>query len=769
MRRPKGAPAVLPGRDGRLEPITGDCPGEEPGQTADCKGWKRFVDSAVQGNDPGAPDAGHGVAGSRPTTPESQAGGLRKYLGMRWGSRRAEVRPSAGKAVADSDGTAPKQRTDLRLALPAVSVWAASLAGLWLRPVELAGLCSALIILAGLLLRPAGKRGTNAAPPSRVSPTSRGSTHREGKTWRKPADRGLQTRQKTADRGLPTRRDPAGRSLQATVAVACLLAAAAAGHSAAGSVQRHVGPLAEAVASGQSVVAVVEVAGTPRALAPQGQAGQAPRWSVPVRIKDLSTQGAVLRTTAELIVIGGGRWGTVLPGQRVRVAGKLRPADPGRKEAGLLAASTEPATNIGPTVLHSGASSLREQFVSASAFLPHDARGLLPGMVTGDTGALDAGLAAAMKRVGMTHLTAVSGANCALVIGGLLLVCRRLRVPRAPAAVLALAGLGAFVLLVGPDPSVLRAGLMGAVGVAALAAGRPGRGLSLLSLTVITLLLIDPALGGTVGFLLSVTATLGIIALGRRIISWAPIWVPRWAAAGVAVPLSAQLLCGPVIVVLQPQFSTYSLLANILAAPLVVPVTLLGTAAVPLLVVLPWAAGVLIALAGIFSAGVAAIARFSAGLPGAALPWPEGFIGVLTMLVLSVLTFSATWAMVRPQKLFAVALAAHGRTVLLLEVLEVRGPGTFWERRRPPLAPRRNRYPAWRRRQDVAGWDTPQNFPEGNPDARCAETCNPFAGIESCHLAGCRTGRRCPGDRAGGVHRHQGHGQDTGPGPRFRT
>ena len=72
---------------------------------------------------------------------------------------------------------------------------------------------------------------------------------------------------------------------------------------------------------------------------------------------------------------------------------------------------------------------------------------------------------------------------------------------------------------------------------------------------------------------------LGIIVLGRRIMDWIPPAVPRWAAAGIAVPLSAHLLCGPVVVVLQPQFATYSLLANMLVAPLVAPVTILGTAA----------------------------------------------------------------------------------------------------------------------------------------------------------------------------------------------
>jgi competence protein ComEC len=152
--------------------------------------------------------------------------------------------------------------------------------------------------------------------------------------------------------------------------------------------------------------------------------------------------------------------------------------------------------------------------------------------------------------------------------------------------------------------------------------------------------------------------------------AWTPAWMPRWAAAAVAVPLSAQLLCGPVTVVLQPQFSTYSLLANVLAAPLVAPVTLLGTAAVPLVVLVPWAGTVLIAVAGTFSAGVAATARFAAHLPGAALPWPEGVPGLLTMLFLSVLTFGAVWAATRPHRLLGMVIAAHGHTIALIGLLE---------------------------------------------------------------------------------------------------
>ncbi|MGX1160894.1 competence protein ComEC [Arthrobacter sp. SLBN-100] len=615
--------------------------------------WSRYVESAVRGyaapaegaRRPGTgegPDVAEGAGAQERTaargrglrTPSGRRG-LNEALRNYWATQSARFTAGNTKAAqeADSGGDeAPRRRTDVRLALPAACVWGAAVAGLWLHPMALAGLCCVLLVLAAVLLRRAWKA-------RRLSVTG-------------------------------SRRKPARRSFLTTMAVALLLAATAAAHSAVASTQRHEGPLAAAISSGKSVVAVVEVAGAPRALNPPNQAGTPARWSVAVWTRDVSTGGVLLRTRAQLLVTGGGAWGTVVPGQLVRAAGKLRPADPGREEAGMLTASSGPGKATGSPVLQESAKELRERFVAAVAFLAPDPRGLLPGMVTGDTSALDEGLETAMKSVGMTHLTAVSGANCSLVLGALLLACRRFHLPRVPAAALAVAGLGLFVLLVGPDASVLRAALMGAVAVASLAGGRTGRGLSFLCLAVIGLLLADPGLGSSFGFLLSVLATLGIIVLGRRIVDWTPRFVPRWAAAAVAVPLSAQLLCGPVTVVLQPQFSTYSLLANVMASPLVAPVTLLGTAAVPLVVLVPWAATVLIAVAGTFSAGVAATARFAAQLPGAVLPWPEGVAGVLTMLFLSLLTFGAVWAAARPHRLLRPVMAAHLHTVALIGLLE---------------------------------------------------------------------------------------------------
>jgi competence protein ComEC len=254
------------------------------------------------------------------------------------------------------------------------------------------------------------------------------------------------------------------------------------------------------------------------------------------------------------------------------------------------------------------------------------------------------------------------------VLGALLLLAARsLRLPRVSAAGLALAGLGLFVLLVGPDASVLRAALMGSIALASLAGGRTGRGLSFLCLAVIGLLLFDPGLGTSFGFLLSVLATLGIIVLGQRMVDLAPAIVPRWVAAAFAVPLSAQLLCGPVVVLLQPQFSTYSLVANVVAAPLVAPVTLLGTAAVPLVVLVPWAGTVLNAVAGTFCGGVAGTARLMAGLPGASLPWPEGGFGLATMAALSGLTLAIVLLALHPRAAADLVLGLHSRIERVLE------------------------------------------------------------------------------------------------------
>lgn len=597
--------------------------------------WHRYVEAAVN-------PEGTGRASARPSSGRDDPANTDRPDTRRW-----TTLPAPGKAAAGHRGAAgghglrekvrqrlvpdePKtdaadqlrRRVDVRLAPAALLVWAATVAGHWLTPIGLLAVCWGSAVGAGilllLLLRRRGARGRSR------------------------------------------------RSFLMTVAAAMVLAGAAAAHSAVSAAQRHDGPVAGAIAAHASVVAAVEISGAPRALKTPGGSALAERWAVAATVKSLNTGGRLLRAEAAIVIVGGQDWEHVVLGQLVRATGKLRSPDPGDVEAGVLTASSPPLTLEAAAAWQEQPAALGRQFAAAAGWLDADARGLLPGMVTGDTSGLDEQLEAAMKTVGLTHLTAVSGANCSLILGALLLAARSLRLARLPAAACALAGLGMFVLMVGPDASVLRASLMGGIALASLAGGRAGRGLSFLCLAVIALLLCDPALGTSFGFLLSVLATLGIIVLGRRIMEWIPPAVPRWAAAGIAVPLSAQLLCGPVIVVLQPQFATYSLLANMLVAPLVAPVTILGTAAVPLVPVLPWLATALIGVAGLFAAGVAWVARCMAGLPGAAPPWPEGPFGLLTMVLFSVLTALAVWAAAHPARTIRLVLAAHFKTACVL-------------------------------------------------------------------------------------------------------
>ncbi len=523
-----------------------------------------------------------------------------------------------------------RRRTDLRLVPAALLVWGTAAAGTRLDPAGLAGLCGALAATAaGLMLGPCFRPRT-----------------------------------------------PAPRSFRATLVLALLLSAVAGAHSAVASAQRNDGAVAEAVSSHAAVVAEIEVAGEPRRLADPGRPVPSERWAVPATLRVLVFDGRRVDARAQLLVLGGGGWGSAAPGQRLRTTGTLRAAGAGEAEAGLLSASAAPVWLESAPGRDRSPAGLRKAFTAAAAGLPGDARGLLPGMVTGDTGALDPQLGEAMKAVGMTHLTAVSGANCSLVLGVLLLAARSLRLPRAAATGVAFTGLGWFVLMVGPDASVLRAALMGTIGLAALALGRGGHGLSLLCLASIGLLLADPALAGDYGFVLSVLATLGIVVAGRPLMRWLPDVVPRWAAAGFAVPLAAQLFCGPVIILLQAQFSSYALPANLAAAALVPPVTLLGTAAVPLVPVFPALAALPIAIAGAFAAAVAAVARWFASLPGAALPWPEGPMGAATMAMLSGLCLTVLWLAGHPVTAVRSIAKIHGWTAALLAGILDRNPSS---------------------------------------------------------------------------------------------
>ena len=286
-----------------------------------------------------------------------------------------------------------------------------------------------------------------------------------------------------------------------------------------------------------------------------------------------------------------------------------------------------------PLPLLGATDSLRERFLALSAQRPGDAGGLLPGLAIGDTSELDPGLEQAMRITSLSHLVAVSGANCAIVVGLVVALVRLFRGGpwlRVAAGLIALFG---FVVLVTPEPSILRAALMASIVMVSLALERPIRGIPALSATVLALLALDPWLSTSFAFVLSVAATAGILCVTGPLSRMLSRALPSPLALGLALPLAAQLACMPILILLSPTIATWGVIANALAAPAAPIATIVGMLACVMTPVMPFVADVLIGIAYLPAAYIAGVGRVLSEWPGASVPWPSGWLGALCLAV----------------------------------------------------------------------------------------------------------------------------------------
>jgi ComEC/Rec2-related protein len=396
------------------------------------------------------------------------------------------------------------------------------------------------------------------------------------------------------------------------------------------------GPVGKAVDSGSTFTAILRISGEPTSLGPGKFGGE--RFLMEADIVGGFLHGSEFVAQTPVAVLGDDAWSGIGMGDTVEVMGSAKPSDRIGRATALFLPATAPTVEEAQGWL-AYTKSLRVGFRDLARGDARDG-GLLPGMALGDRTGLDTGLEEAMRTTGLTHLTAVSGANCSYVIAFAFLGLRMARLSRLPAAAGAVLALVGFVLLVRPEPSVLRAAVMGAVGVAAVLSGRGKVSLTLLLLSIIVLLAVDPWLSVSFAFMLSVAATLGLVTVGPLVVESLEGLLPRFAAQLLAIPLTAQLFCAPILVVLQPSLPVYSLPANVLAAPVVPAITLLGMLAVLALIVAPVLAQPLIGAAQWGTRWVAGIADTLAAAPAASLPWLSGPPGVIACLTASVLVLT---------------------------------------------------------------------------------------------------------------------------------
>ena len=329
-------------------------------------------------------------------------------------------------------------------------------------------------------------------------------------------------------------------------------------------------------------------------------------------------------------------------GSRIRAVGRISPdVKVGEHIAAVrLDGPIEVLDEPGP--VNAIANSLRSGLLTAVRAQPPDAAALIAGLSVGDESAQSPQLADDMRASGLSHLTAVSGGNVAIVIVLVIAIASTLRLGRRLRYVLvALAVLG-FVVLVRPQPSVLRAAVMGFVVVLGLFAGRPSRGTSALAVAVISLVLISPGLAVSYGFALSTLATAGLLFLAPLVVRrmrahrwWGRVPLPLVLA--IAATLAAQLATLPIIALMGTGVGSSSIVANLLAAPFVAPVTIGGLAIAAISLVLPVLAALLANLVAIPALAIAWIAHRGATWP--VLPLPTGVLGA----VCCVAVMAAIW------------------------------------------------------------------------------------------------------------------------------
>ena len=327
------------------------------------------------------------------------------------------------------------------------------------------------------------------------------------------------------------------------------------------------------------------------------------------------------------------------PGARIQVRGTVEPASATASSAWSM--SVRSITEVTPaTGWNAAASALRNGVVRSASAIPSAT--LVPGFAVGDTSLVGDELSAAMLETGLTHLTAVSGANCALVVTAGIWFASWLGFGRKSRILLAGLMLLGFVGIVGPDSSVQRAAVMAGVVLISQFSGKRSQAFSGLGIAVLVLLLRDPWEAVQAGFALSVAATLGILLLAAPISRWLrhACKLPAWLAMPCALAVAAQVTCGPLLLLLQTGLPMVSIVANVLAAPAAPAGTALGLAATLLLPFWEWGGLMVLRLATLPARWVELVAEVGTQVPLGRWHWSGGWFGLITLTLVELLMFA---------------------------------------------------------------------------------------------------------------------------------
>ena len=354
---------------------------------------------------------------------------------------------------------------------------------------------------------------------------------------------------------------------------------------------------------------------------------------------------------------------TLLPGQRISIRVRvLESKEP--RVASLLIANSKIKVLTLPSRWAASLARIRLGLRQASG--SGDGGSLIPGMVLGDTSLQSDQFKDQMRRSGLTHLVAVSGANFAIV-SAFVLWCMQFLFKTMRFRVIATAiALISFIALVRPSPSVLRAAAMAAVLLIAYATKRGSDSLPALGFAIAAVVIGDPWQSRDPGFALSVLATAGLLLFAPRIVAFFERAFPKIFAQAMAPPIAAMIFCAPVIVAIAGYLSPMSIIANLFAAPAVAPITIVGFIAALVSPIAPQISSGLIFFIRPMASWIAIIADWAAGFR--VLTIQKGLIGFLIIVAVIAIVLIA------PRKIVITTLIL----VLSLTYLQ-RFPGGDWQ------------------------------------------------------------------------------------------
>ena len=302
--------------------------------------------------------------------------------------------------------------------------------------------------------------------------------------------------------------------------------------------------------------------------------------------EDPQWRNGTVRTTLQVegkrfSVVAGGLAGrrlmSVRYGEVVRVDGRrstreLTAYDVGRHIVGRFEVFDVEVIDGRSSPIDRSTNRVRQLLLHASGYAGWSTGGLYLGLVVGDDRFQDDALVGAFRDSGLSHLTAVSGQNIALMLGLLQPLLRRVGSPLRTTIAIALVAW--FVVATRAEPSVIRAATSAIVALVAASRGRHTSGLRILAVVTTVLVIVDPLLAWSVGFLLSVSATWGIVAITPRLET--VLRGPSWLRTAMATTAGAQLAVMPVSFAVFERVSVVGLVTNLPAVPLASFVMVVG-------------------------------------------------------------------------------------------------------------------------------------------------------------------------------------------------